>query len=102
MPLADLGVVQAAISPAVRQWMVPDGMTSEVHFTYLLADAEGGTEVVGLHEDLPPGVSPDDNELGWRMSMDKLAHLVEERDERKGHHPGQAEASLAACSRRAR
>ncbi|HEX6417450.1 MAG TPA: SRPBCC family protein [Acidimicrobiales bacterium] len=125
---------------AVRRWMVPDGMTSEVHefaaheggrfrisltydepttagkttaqtdtfhgrfvrlvpdtevvqavefetddpqmqgemtITYTLADAPGGTEVVGRHDDVPPGVAPAANELGWRISMDKLAALVE-------------------------
>ncbi|MGH3765005.1 MAG: hypothetical protein ACRDS0_29735 [Pseudonocardiaceae bacterium] len=31
----------------------------------------------GLHENLPSGVPPADNELGWRMSLDKLARLVE-------------------------
>ena len=46
--------------------------------TYLLADAEDGTTVTGIHQNLPPGLSPSDNELGWRMSMDKLARLVEE------------------------
>jgi uncharacterized protein YndB with AHSA1/START domain len=127
---------------AVQRWMVPDGMTSEVHsfdateggtfrisltydapttagkstaqtdtfngrfvrlvpdrevvqavefesedptmhgkmtITYLLAPEAGGTLVTGTHEHLPPGVSSSDNEIGWRMSMDKLAALVEER-----------------------
>ncbi|NUP45872.1 MAG: SRPBCC family protein [Catenulispora sp.] len=126
---------------AVQRWMVPDGMTSEVHsfegrqggtfrisltyedpsesgktsgrtdtfhgtftelvpdtkvvqavefetddpalagemtITYELRDADGGTELAGRHENLPPGVSPADNELGTRMSMDKLAQLVEQ------------------------
>ncbi len=125
---------------AVRHWMVPDGMTSEVHsfdpreggtfrisltydapttagktnsrtdsfhgrfvklvpdtevvqavefesddpamagemtITYELSDADGGTDLVGVHENLPIGVPPADNELGWRMSLDKLAVLVE-------------------------
>jgi uncharacterized protein YndB with AHSA1/START domain len=125
---------------AVRDWMVPDGMTSQIHsfdareggtfrisltydlpttagktstqtdsfhgrfaklvpdtevvqvvefetddptlqgemtITYRLADANGGTDLTGLHEDLPPGVSPADNESGWSMSIDKLARLVE-------------------------
>jgi len=126
---------------AVRRWMVPDGMTSEVHsfdprvgggfrisltydapdaagksaantdthrgtFTELIADekvvqviafetddptmagemtvtyslsdsADGGTELVGLHENVPVGVSLADNELGWRISLDRLAALVE-------------------------
>ena len=126
---------------AVQQWMVPDGMTSEVHefdaregggfrisltyvaptdtgkssaqtdthhgrfvrlvpdtmivqvvafetedptlhgemtITYSLTDADHGTDVVGLHEGLPSGVAPADNELGWTMSLDNLARLVEE------------------------
>lgn len=134
-------VYRALLDPeAVRQWMVPDGMTSRVHsfdarqggafrisltydaptetgktsaqtdtfhgrfvelvpdskvvqaiefetdvpdlrgemtVSYELRDAPGGTEVSGRHENLPPGVSAADNELGWRMSMDKLAALVE-------------------------
>jgi uncharacterized protein YndB with AHSA1/START domain len=54
-------------------------MTGEMTITYRLADVEGGTELVGVHENVPPGVSPEDNELGWRISTDKLAALVENR-----------------------
>jgi uncharacterized protein YndB with AHSA1/START domain len=54
-------------------------MQGEMTINYTLADADGGTDVVGLHEGLPPGVSPADNELGWRMSLRKLAALVEGR-----------------------
>ena len=35
------------------------------------------TEVVGEHDDLPPGLSAADNEAGWRESLAKLAALVE-------------------------
>ncbi|MEY2521701.1 MAG: hypothetical protein QOJ66_266 [Ilumatobacteraceae bacterium] len=52
-------------------------MAGEMTITYTLADADGGTDIVGVHENLPPGVAPADNELGWRMSLDKLAKLVE-------------------------
>lgn len=46
--------------------------------TYRLADADdGGTDVVGVHEGLPDGVSVADNELGWQMSLGKLAGWVE-------------------------
>lgn len=136
-------VFRALLDPeAVQQWMVPNGMTSEVHefeareggvfrisltyddpkqagktigptdtfhgrfakvipdskivqvvefqsddpamkgkmtITYLLQDRDDGTDVTGIHEDLPPGLSEADNELGWSMSMDKLAKLVERR-----------------------
>ena len=53
-------------------------MQGEMTITYTLADAGGGTDLVGLHEDLPPGVAPTDNEAGWSMSIDKLARLVEQ------------------------
>ena len=136
----------------VRRWMVPDGMTSEIHsfdrreggtfrisltyddvtregktgaqtdtfhgrfvkvvpssevvqvvefetddpslqgemtVTYLLVESDGSTIVTGRHDRLPPGVSATDNELGWRMSMDQLAALVESRspDERGRRAP---------------
>ena len=52
-------------------------MQGEMTITYTLADADGGTRLVGLHENLPAGVPPADNELGWSMSFEKLARLVE-------------------------
>ncbi|MER8161840.1 SRPBCC domain-containing protein [Streptomyces sp. NPDC094472] len=46
--------------------------------TTTLTDAEGGgTDVHILHEGLPDAVPAADNELGTRMSLDKLAELVE-------------------------
>jgi uncharacterized protein YndB with AHSA1/START domain len=44
-----------------------------------LAGTDGGTDVVMLHDGLPAGVSQQDNELGTRMALDKLAALVESR-----------------------
>ncbi|MEA3186152.1 MAG: hypothetical protein QOJ74_2629 [Ilumatobacteraceae bacterium] len=53
-------------------------MAGEMTITYTLAAAaDGGTDLTGVHENLPPGVPPVDNETGWTMSMDKLARLVE-------------------------
>jgi len=52
-------------------------LRGEMTIRYLLTDADGGTLVTGRHENLPPGLSPSDNELGWTMSMTKLAQLVE-------------------------
>jgi hypothetical protein len=40
-------------------------------------DAGGGTDVLAVHDDLPPGIPPADNEIGWRMALDKLAAFVE-------------------------
>jgi uncharacterized protein YndB with AHSA1/START domain len=53
-------------------------MVGEMTVTYLLANAGDGTELTGVHENLPAGVAPADNELGWNESVDKLAALVEE------------------------
>ena len=53
------------------------GLQGEMTITYTLADADGGTDLVGVHQDLPPGVPPADNELGWSISLGKLAALVE-------------------------
>jgi uncharacterized protein YndB with AHSA1/START domain len=52
-------------------------MAGEMTITYSLSEADGGTDLAGLHENLPAGVTPADNELGWRMSLAKLAKLVE-------------------------
>lgn len=46
---------------------------------YVLREEDGTTVVLGSHEHMPTGLSPEDNELGWRISMDKLARLVEGR-----------------------
>lgn len=52
-------------------------MRGEMTVTFTLRDVEGGTELLAVHDGVPPGVSPADNETGWRMSLDKLAALVE-------------------------
>jgi len=52
-------------------------MRGEMTITITLAEADGGTELVAVHEGLPPGLSLTDNETGWRMALDRLAALVE-------------------------
>ncbi len=52
-------------------------LRGEMSITYTLADADGGTEVLAVHDGLPRGLSAADNEVGWRMSLAKLAALVE-------------------------
>lgn len=53
------------------------GMRGEMTITLALVDADGGTDVVAVHDRLPPGLSVADNEIGWRSSLSKLAELVE-------------------------
>ena len=52
-------------------------LLGEMTITFTLADADGGTDVLAVHDGLPPGLSPADNEAGWRSSLAKLAALVE-------------------------
>lgn len=52
-------------------------MQGEMTVSYVLTEHPDGTELVGVHENVPAGVSPSANELGWSMSIGKLAALVE-------------------------
>jgi uncharacterized protein YndB with AHSA1/START domain len=52
-------------------------MRGEMTVTFTLTDADSGTNVLAVHDNLPPGVSPADNETGWRMALDNLAALLE-------------------------
>jgi uncharacterized protein YndB with AHSA1/START domain len=54
-------------------------MQGEMTITITLTDVDGGTTVHGVHDGLPSGVSIADNELGWRLALEKLAALVEAR-----------------------
>jgi hypothetical protein len=45
--------------------------------TITIADANGGTEVLAVHDGLPRGLPTADNEAGRRSSLAKLAALVE-------------------------
>jgi uncharacterized protein YndB with AHSA1/START domain len=52
-------------------------LRGEMTITITLIDAEGGTDLFAVHDGLPPGVSTADNEVGWQMSLAKLAAYVE-------------------------
>ena len=52
-------------------------LRGEMTITIALADADGGTHVLAVHDGLPRGLPPADNEAGWRSSLAKLAALVE-------------------------
>jgi uncharacterized protein YndB with AHSA1/START domain len=54
-------------------------LRGEMTITITLADADGGTDLVAVHDRLPPGLSAADNEAGWRSSLAKLAAFVEDR-----------------------
>lgn len=52
-------------------------LRGEMTITITLSDADGGTELVAVHDGLPPGLAPAANEAGWREALDWLAALVE-------------------------
>jgi hypothetical protein len=51
-------------------------LRGEMKVTISLVDADGGTDVLGVHEGLPPGVSIADNQVGWQSALARLAALV--------------------------
>ena len=70
-------VANAKVVEVVEFETTDPDMHGSMTITYSLADADGGTDVLAVHDGLPRGLSPADNEKGWRMSLDKLAALVE-------------------------
>lgn len=53
-------------------------LRGEMTITYTLKEADGGTNLEAVHAGLPPGLAPEQNEIGWRDSLAKLAALVEQ------------------------
>ena len=70
-------IPDAQVLEAVEFETADASLRGEMTITVTLTDSDGGTEVVGVHEGLPPGVSPADNELGWQQALARLASLVE-------------------------
>ncbi|MFD3593593.1 SRPBCC domain-containing protein, partial [Nocardia sp. NPDC058640] len=54
----------------------PD-MTGAQTITFTLADADGGTALDIVHEDVPAGLSAADNEASWQMALTKLGAMAE-------------------------
>jgi uncharacterized protein YndB with AHSA1/START domain len=52
-------------------------LQGKMTITVTLAEAGGGTDLLAVHDGLPPGVPIADNEEGWTISLAKLAALVE-------------------------
>lgn len=50
----------------------------EMQMTWTLVDANAGTEVTVLCEDIPAGIRLEDNELGSKQSLLKLVTFVEQ------------------------
>ena len=62
------------------EFETPDpALAGTITMTTTLSDAPGGTTVTMEHEGMPDAVPPDENELGTRMALARLARLVESR-----------------------
>ncbi|HEU5051174.1 MAG TPA: SRPBCC family protein [Gemmatimonadales bacterium] len=70
-------VPDAQVVEVVEFETADPAMQGEMTITMSLADAGGGTDLVAVLDALPPGLSVADNETGWRLSLEKLATLVE-------------------------
>ena len=51
-------------------------LQGEMRITTHLAPEGRGTRLTAVHENLPSGVTPADNEVGWRESLGRLAALL--------------------------
>jgi uncharacterized protein YndB with AHSA1/START domain len=74
-------------------------LRGEMTITITLADARDGTHLLAVHEGLPRGLSPADNETDWQMALAKLATLVEAGDsknaaDQSGHNPSRSDAAI--------
>jgi len=55
------------------------GLHGTMTMTTTLTDADGGTDVLVVHQGIPESVPAADNETGTRMALANLAQLVEAR-----------------------
>ena len=62
---------------AVRFVADDPALLGEMTLTVTLDPAPGGTEVTLAFDGLPPGVRPEDNDEGARLSLEQLARRVE-------------------------
>jgi uncharacterized protein YndB with AHSA1/START domain len=70
-------VTNERVVEAVEFETADPALRGEMTITITLAEADGGTDVLAVHDGLPPGVPTADNEAGWRSSLAKLAALAE-------------------------
>ena len=49
----------------------------EMMMDVTLEAADGGTNVIIVFKNIPPGIRPEDNEMGTRLTLEKLARYVE-------------------------
>lgn len=69
----------------VFDFETPDpALRGTMTMTTTLTDADGGTDVVVVHDGIPDSVPSTDNETGTRMALANLAELVEAKEAATG------------------
>ena len=56
-----------------------EAFSGEMKVIWTFEVVDGGTKVTVLCKDIPPGIRPEDNEEGSKLSLDQLAHYVEKK-----------------------
>lgn len=56
--------------------------SGEMTMAVTFEDRDGGTEVTIVFEHIPPGIRPEDNDTGTRLSLEKLARYIEQETDR--------------------
>ena len=65
------------IVEAIRFVTSDPDLLGEMTMTVTFEAASGGTEVTLLFTNLPPGLRPEDNDTGARLSLEQLARRFE-------------------------
>ena len=66
-------VTNEQVAKVVEFETTDPALRGEMTITISLADADGGTDVLAVHDGLPRGLSIADNEVGWREALATLA-----------------------------
>jgi hypothetical protein len=66
-----------SIVEAVRFVTTDPAFFEEMTMIAMFEEASGGTEVPLVLNNLPPGLQPEDNETGSRLSLEQLARRFE-------------------------
>jgi uncharacterized protein YndB with AHSA1/START domain len=69
-----------SIVQAISFDTVDPAFSGEMTMVVTLEDRDGATEVTIQFEHIPSGIRPEDNEVGTRLSLEKLARYIEGRE----------------------
>ena len=68
----------------------------EMRMIVSFADVDGGTEVAVLWEYIPEGIRPEDNEMGCKESLQKLARSLNNAEIQNASLPKRLQSAIGA------